>query len=146
MHHGPYTLIVCVDENNESHGTLYIDDEQSFNYRTGQYAYIQYQYKEGIVSSKIIKGNGYSTQSVVERIYLVGLNGKSINASLTSSEHTLRALEVQDGSNNAFIISVPDISVLEEWSIGIEISNGAEFLKGFLSIFGIFVILLQHFL
>jgi alpha 1,3-glucosidase len=52
MHDDPYTLIVAVDENKHAKGTLYIDDEKSFDYRQGQYLYLEFEFKDGVLSSR----------------------------------------------------------------------------------------------
>lgn len=52
MHEDPYTLIVAVDGTNQAKGTLYIDDEKSFEYRHGKYLYLEFEFKEGVLSSR----------------------------------------------------------------------------------------------
>ncbi|XP_073815599.1 neutral alpha-glucosidase AB-like isoform X2 [Musca autumnalis] len=45
MKNDPYTLIVCLDRNGKAEGTLYLDDEKSFDYRQGKFIYINYPMK-----------------------------------------------------------------------------------------------------
>lgn len=52
MHDDPYTLIVAVDKNKKAKGTLYIDDEKSFEYRKGQYVYLEFEFVDNVLSSK----------------------------------------------------------------------------------------------
>lgn len=52
MHDDPYTLIVAVDKNKKAKGTLYIDDEKSFEYRKGQYLYLEFEFTDNVLSSK----------------------------------------------------------------------------------------------
>lgn len=52
MHDDPYTLIVCLDKNGEAKGTLYMDDEKSYEYRQGKYLYVEFIYKDNVLSSK----------------------------------------------------------------------------------------------
>jgi alpha 1,3-glucosidase len=47
MINDPYTLIVALDVNASAQGTLYIDDGESFDYRSGKYIYIEFDYRVG---------------------------------------------------------------------------------------------------
>jgi len=69
MKNDPYTLIVIADNNGKASGSLYIDDEASFEYRHGKYLYLRLLldgYK--ITSTLIDKLASYETQSWLERI------------------------------------------------------------------------------
>lgn len=52
MHDDPYTLVVAVDSAKQAKGTLYIDDEKSFEYRQGKYLFLEFEFKESVLSSK----------------------------------------------------------------------------------------------
>jgi mannosyl-oligosaccharide alpha-1,3-glucosidase len=52
MHDDPYTLVVALDANKRAKGTLYIDDEKSYDYRQGKYLYLDLEFKDGVLSSK----------------------------------------------------------------------------------------------
>ena len=52
MHDDPYTLVVAVDAAKQAKGTLYIDDELSFEYRQGKYLYLEFEFKEGVLASR----------------------------------------------------------------------------------------------
>jgi alpha 1,3-glucosidase len=52
MKDDPYTLVVAVDKNKSAKGTLYIDDEKSFEYRQGKYLYLEFEFKENVLSSR----------------------------------------------------------------------------------------------
>jgi alpha 1,3-glucosidase len=43
---------VAVDKNKSAKGTLYIDDEKSFEYRQGKYLYLEFEFKENVLSSR----------------------------------------------------------------------------------------------
>ena len=45
MVNDPYTLIVALDMNASAKGTLYIDDGESFDYKSGKYIYIEFHYQ-----------------------------------------------------------------------------------------------------
>lgn len=52
MQEDPITLVVALDANKQAKGTLYIDDEKSFAYRQGKYLYIEFEFKDGVLSSR----------------------------------------------------------------------------------------------
>lgn len=52
MHDDPYTLVVAVDAAKHAKGTLYIDDEKSFEYRQGKYLYLEFEFKDGVLASR----------------------------------------------------------------------------------------------
>lgn len=52
MHDDPFTLIVAVDNQKHAKGTLYIDDEKSYEYRQGKYLYLEFEFKDNVLSSR----------------------------------------------------------------------------------------------
>lgn len=48
----PYTLYVALGENGEATGKLYTDDNESYDYREGEYVLADLQYKAGKLTSK----------------------------------------------------------------------------------------------
>lgn len=52
MQDDPFTLIVAVDKNKHAKGTLYIDDEKSYDYRQGKYLYLEFEFKDNVLSSR----------------------------------------------------------------------------------------------
>lgn len=52
MQDDPITIIVTLDANKQAKGTVYIDDEKSFAYRQGKYLYAEFEFKDGILSSR----------------------------------------------------------------------------------------------
>lgn len=52
MHDDPYTLIVALDSQKQAKGTLYIDDEKSYEYRQGKYLYLEFEFKDNVLSSR----------------------------------------------------------------------------------------------
>lgn len=69
MKNDPYTLIVIADSTGKANGTLYIDDEASFEYRHGKYLYLRLSFEEDRLSSTFIdKLTSYQTESWLERV------------------------------------------------------------------------------
>ena len=69
MKNDPYTLIVITDSAGKANGTLYIDDEVSFEYRHGKYLYLSFNFEENTLTSTFIdKLSSYQTESWLERV------------------------------------------------------------------------------
>ncbi|OQR69905.1 neutral alpha-glucosidase AB-like [Tropilaelaps mercedesae] len=71
----PYTITVALDKDSTfANGTVYIDDELSFDYRSGGLIYAIAEYNNGVLSYQLLKGPGnFKTPAWVERIVIVGL-------------------------------------------------------------------------
>lgn len=120
MHNDPYTLIVCLDRKQSADGTLYIDDEKSFEYRNGAYAYLEFKFENNILSSRHIDHNKsvYPTKSWLERVRIAGLKivPKSATLTINGSAKTAIQLDVI-AEGNSIVIRKPGINILEKWSI-----------------------------
>ncbi|XP_055586088.1 neutral alpha-glucosidase AB isoform X2 [Uranotaenia lowii] len=118
MKDDPYTLVVAVDKNGYAKGTLYIDDEASFEYRSGKYLYLEFEFKDGVLSSKKIDTTAtYPTKSWLERVILVGLPKAPKSATIhLAGGATSTELEV-NAENGASVVRKPGASMLDSWSI-----------------------------
>ncbi|GJQ88220.1 hypothetical protein Trydic_g13212 [Trypoxylus dichotomus] len=54
MHDDPYTIYIFLDTNNQATGTLYIDDNESFDYRSGEYNYYRLEYNDSSLTISVI--------------------------------------------------------------------------------------------
>lgn len=123
MHNDPYTLIVCLDRGQYADGTLYIDDEKSFEYRNGAYAYLALKYENNILSSRHIDHNNksvYPTKSWLERVRIAGLKNVPKSATLTINRDGTAKKAIQldvIAEDNSIVIRKPGINILEKWSI-----------------------------
>ena len=74
MKDDPYTLVVIADNEGNANGTLYIDDEVSFEYRHEKYLYLQLAFDGNKLTSKFVEklatntNNTYDTKSWLERV------------------------------------------------------------------------------
>lgn len=118
MKNDPYTLIVCLDKFEEANGTLYSDDEQSYEYRNGKYIYSRITFKANILSSKLIDSNAtFETLASVGVIVIAGLDNTPKLATLrTSTETTI--IGVIKGERS-YRILLPDkrVNIADEWDI-----------------------------
>uniref|UniRef100_U5EKN8 Glucosidase II subunit alpha n=1 Tax=Corethrella appendiculata TaxID=1370023 RepID=U5EKN8_9DIPT len=117
MHSDPFTLIVCLNKLNRAKGTLYIDDELGYEYRNGKYLYLDFEFKDDVLSvHKIDESASYPTKTWLERVVIAGLAKQPKSATLHLSSGKSSPLEVyKDG--NTFVVRKPGISMLEKWSI-----------------------------
>lgn len=85
MKNDPYTLVVIADDQGEAKGTLYVDDESSFDYRLGKYLYLNLHLKGHRLSSALIDKKAiYDTKSWLERVDIVNPPKGIKSAQLTS--------------------------------------------------------------
>ncbi|XP_070495450.1 neutral alpha-glucosidase AB [Chironomus tepperi] len=119
MENDPITLIVAVDSDKRAKGTLYLDDEKSFAYRQGKYLYIEFEFKDGVLSSQLIDETAsYTTKVWLERVIIVGLDKVPSSATLRASNNQATQVEIIDATKTAFTIRKPGISFMEPtWSI-----------------------------
>lgn len=116
MINDPYTLVVCLDKSSHAKGTLYIDDEKSFDYRQGKYNYLEFEYKNNVLTSRSIdETSTYPTKSWLERVTIAGLSKTPKSATLKTESQTVTLEVLVDG--NLVVIRRPGISMLEKWSI-----------------------------
>lgn len=119
MENDPVTLVVAVDENKHAKGTLYIDDEKSFAYRHGKYLYLEFEFKDGVLSSRMIDETAsYTTKVWLERVIIVGLDKVPSGATLRTANNQATKVDIIDASKTAFTIRKPGVSMMESsWSI-----------------------------
>lgn len=116
MINDPYTLVVCLDKSTEAKGTLYIDDEKSFDYREGKYLYLEFEFKNNVLTSRSIdETSTYPTKSWLERVKLAGLTKTPKSATLKTATQTITLEVLLEG--NLVVIRKPSVSMLDKWSI-----------------------------
>lgn len=115
----PYTLIVAVDRSGKAHGTLYIDDEKSFEYRNGKFVYLNLDFADRTLSAERVDTTSvYPAKSWVERVIIVGLDRVPKSAELKSTGTTV-SLDV-NAELGAVVIRKPAANMLEKWTITLE--------------------------
>ena len=117
MHDDPYTLIVTLDKQQHAHGTLFIDDEKSFDYRRGKYLYINFEFHNSKLSLEFIDNANYTTRSKLERVVVAGLDYIPKTAILESNDGKITNLEIEDATAVTFVIKASDVSLMNEWTI-----------------------------
>lgn len=117
MTNDPVSLFVAVNSTNKATGTLYIDDEKSYEYRRGKYIYLQLEFSDNILTSKYIDQQAsFSTESKLGRIVIAGLDGIPSYVTIESNGDSKR-LEVIKVSEQYFEIEASNTSLALEWRI-----------------------------
>lgn len=118
MHDDPYTLIVTLDAAKQAKGTLYIDDEKSFEYKQGKYLYLEFEFKDGVLSSKFIDESAkFTTRTWLERVVIAGLDKIPKSATLRTTDGQSAQLEIIEAKASSFVIRKPGVSMMDKWSI-----------------------------
>lgn len=119
MKSDPYTLVVILDDDKRANGTLYIDDEVSFEYRHGKYLYLQLSFDGLKLESKFIsKRATYETKSWLERVDIANPPQGVKSANLISQRLGKVVLEAKyNPNNNVLTLRKPGVNMGEEWTI-----------------------------
>lgn len=76
MHNDPYHLVVALDKDGNAEGLLYLDDEESFKYRDGDFGIAAFEAKEDTISGNFVSGNPEFADQLehifVEKITVLG--------------------------------------------------------------------------
>ena len=130
MLNDPYTLYVALGESLKAEGTLYMDDETTFdNEKRGDYgiASLSADWGESSIaiqnSVKIGSDDAINAKTkedrIVERIVVMGVPNEPRGIDLTSSsfQNPVRMEFQYDASSQILIIRKPGVSALDDWSM-----------------------------
>ncbi|XP_013107527.2 neutral alpha-glucosidase AB [Stomoxys calcitrans] len=115
MKNDPYTLIVCLDRKGKAEGTLYLDDEKSYDYRQGKFIHVNYSFDGGKLTNNFIKPPNYETKAWIERIVIAGLDRQPKSATITINGVTDK-LDVSP-FEKAFVIRKPGVGISKDFEI-----------------------------
>ncbi|KAK9871594.1 hypothetical protein WA026_012974 [Henosepilachna vigintioctopunctata] len=115
-HRDPFTLYVALDNNKSAKGTLFIDDNESFEYQKGKYLYIQFEFKNNELKSSLIDATDYETLEWIEKVIILGAPAGVKKAVLNSNSLNFMELEVHY-IDDVLIIRRPGVSVREPFTI-----------------------------
>ncbi|XP_055845396.1 neutral alpha-glucosidase AB-like [Episyrphus balteatus] len=73
MKDDPFTLVVCLNKNGYANGTVYIDDEKSYDYRHGKFIYARFEFSGNTLKNSFISKPDYKTGSNLNRVIIAGL-------------------------------------------------------------------------
>jgi alpha 1,3-glucosidase len=129
MKSDPYTLYVALDRGGKARGDLYMDDEETFGYRRGEFAAARFvadfSASAASISNAVEVGEGWVDQAgnlmedrMVERIVVMGLA-----AAPASVQTGGRALEFKHSTESSvLVIRKPEIPALADWTVNIQLN------------------------
>ncbi|XP_050523206.1 neutral alpha-glucosidase C [Daktulosphaira vitifoliae] len=118
MKDDPYTLMVGIDLKGTAKGSLYIDDEDSFEYRDGKFIHLEYEFINNQLISKCIHCITLTTNSWLEKVMIIGIPSVFSKASIHSKEGSTTELTVlYSASNQVLTIRKPSINIAQNWTI-----------------------------
>ncbi|CAL9728329.1 glucosidase 2 subunit alpha [Monosporozyma unispora] len=121
----PYTLIIAPDVNDEAHGSLYVDDGKSFEYKEGQYLETNFKLSNNVISNKPshLPGSNSKYETVgntlIETLIISTseLNHITVNEQVKVTEGLEEwNVDVQHDGNR-IIITNPLVHIDQEWCI-----------------------------
>ncbi|KAG4090737.1 glycosyl hydrolases family 31-domain-containing protein [Neocallimastix lanati (nom. inval.)] len=133
MKHDPYTLLIALDEKNEASGLFYVDDGSSIDYTRGFYIYRKLTFANNILTSSKYRSETDVPETHdedelmilserIERIRLVGVDGKAIQSIQLIFKGVITRLEFTIESEDGHVIAIkyPGIEIKEtNWKIEI---------------------------
>ncbi|CAG0904585.1 unnamed protein product [Cyprideis torosa] len=117
----PFTLVVAVNATGQAHGSLYMDDGETFDYQKGKYLYLEFTFDQGKLSSKLKSGGDFQTDAWLERVVVLGLEREPSHVQL-QEENAVESHELRwshDPSSGAVVIRKPGVQMGVAWSISI---------------------------
>ena len=128
MINDPYTIYIALNNELKAEGTLYMDDETTFDHeKRGDYGVATFSSDLAssiIVQNSVTLGNesalsGSEGKRMIERIIVMGIAIEPKDITLTTqSSATEIPIEFQyDKESKILVIRKPDISALHEWTI-----------------------------
>jgi len=123
MTNDPVSLYVAVDKDNRAKGTLFIDDETSYDYRESKYLYLAFDFNsDTLTSSHIDQGADFETECKLDKVVFAGVEKLPSYVTVRTSDGESR-LEIVEFTQNYFVIDNPNVSLRREFTI---ILNGAK--------------------
>lgn len=119
MKHDPYTLIVTLDSKGQAEGTLYLDDEKSYNYRKGEFVYVNFKFSNNQLVNTFIRPPNFKTKAWIEKIIVAGLKVVPISAKIVVDDIS-NDLEVHKYGQLAYAIRKPGVSITKDFSITLQ--------------------------
>ncbi|CAH1118336.1 unnamed protein product [Phaedon cochleariae] len=118
MRNDPFTLYVALDNKKTASGTLFVDDNESFEYRNKKYIYLSFSFKDNTLTSTLMDKTDYPSKEWVERVVILGPPSGVKGARLNSKSLGTVELETSYGNEDrSLIIRKPGVSIREPFTI-----------------------------
>eukprot|EP00903_Cladosiphon_okamuranus_P006839 g6661.t2 len=140
----PYTLVVALDEGGSAEGTLYLDDEESHDYRDKEggagRATRLFSFGAGVLAVRAAEGSGvYRPANTIERVVIAGVGAEP--SSVTLQMATPSALEggeaaaaavaavpldfTYDAVARVLTVRKPDVCVVDDFDLRLSFATAA---------------------
>eukprot|EP01133_Synstelium_polycarpum_P009816 gene9816-11466_t len=114
MKDDPYTLRIALSHDQKASGSLYMDDEHSFDYKRGVYAVRNFTFKDNTLTSTNGDTKGtYKPTNTIERIVIVGLDRAPSKIVIGDKTLTFE----YDKTLGKLVIRKPDLPINSDWEI-----------------------------
>ena len=131
----PYTLVIVLDKNDKAQGEVYIDDGESFDYKSGAYIHRRFEFSAGaltssslpnsLAGSKVAKEYFKKMKDVhVERIIIVNApktwHGRleiSVTENGKSRGADMQFFIGEDGAAAWAVVKNPDVGIGNDWTL-----------------------------
>eukprot|EP00117_Sycon_ciliatum_P017449 scpid32873/ scgid16435/ Neutral alpha-glucosidase AB; Alpha-glucosidase 2; Glucosidase II subunit alpha len=119
MLNDPLTLTVALNNQGSAKGDLYMDDETTFDHRSGKYLLRNFEFTAGKFTSRNGDTAGsYRSESWVQRIDVIGITAQPATVTLTLSNGSQRQLAFYfNASHSRLVIRKPDVNIGEDFDI-----------------------------
>lgn len=118
MVNDPYTLVVALDYNNNAEGSLYIDDGETYDYKSNKYIYAKMSYEPHALKYTFINENAsYPTRSWVERIVIAGIKTPPKSAKLSQGGKITPLQMTLHRGNDVLVVRKPSAMMASPWEI-----------------------------
>ncbi|XP_013407547.1 LOW QUALITY PROTEIN: neutral alpha-glucosidase C-like [Lingula anatina] len=116
MKDDPVILYIGLDSQGAACGTLYIDDGHSFDYKSGNYLYLEYSFKEDRIECRVNSCN-YKPQSSVNKMYIVGMEKRPVSATLVQESASTELQLTYNSGTKCLTLPVMEVPVWKPWTI-----------------------------
>jgi alpha 1,3-glucosidase len=114
----PLSLDIFLDSSGSADGGLYLDDGQTFNYKSGQYIYGKLSYGKKVLNYQIIDGK-YESKSWLERVTIFGYPSKPVKIQWINGEKSAQLPFKYDDVKRILVIRKPGLAFTTNWQIKI---------------------------
>ncbi|XP_050680339.1 neutral alpha-glucosidase AB [Leptidea sinapis] len=117
MTNDPYTLLAALDVNGTAEGTLYIDDGETFDYKSNKYIYAKITFSPDAMTYKLQNNAHYPTRTWVERIVVAGIKTAPKSAQLIQGESRSALHMTIHRGNDVLVVRKPGAKMAADWEI-----------------------------
>uniref|UniRef100_A0A7S2PTL2 Glucosidase II subunit alpha n=2 Tax=Leptocylindrus danicus TaxID=163516 RepID=A0A7S2PTL2_9STRA len=121
MVNDPYTLYIALDEHGNAEGSLYSDDQHTFDYKSGKYTMSKFVMSgNSLYHESISQEKWNNSEGEIERIVIMGMDYVPAEVSVViSGGEPLKVAYMYEGASKVLVIRKPGVSTSADWSIAL---------------------------